>query len=169
MIIREAEIEDAKRLVKLFEEVDASSDYMLWEAGERQIGVEQQKKLIQNMRERKNSTILIAENSKKELDGYLFAMGGNAKRNKHSVYIVIGILEKSRGQGVGTLLFQSMEKWAKANGIQRLELTVITENKVAIALYNKMGFEIEGTKINSLKINDKFVDEYYMAKIISLA
>lgn len=35
------------------------------------------------------------------------AVGGNAKRNKHSAYIVMGILGEYRGKGIGAMLFKS--------------------------------------------------------------
>ncbi len=167
MIAREIKISDAEKLTHLIQQVEASSEYMLWEAGERKVENERQKKIIENMMANNNSTIFVAENKNNELVGYLFAIGGNAKRNKHSAYIVIGISENYRGQGVGTKLFKELEQWATQHGIYRLELTVVTRNQAGLSLYKKMGFEIEGTKRNSLFINDEFVDEYYMSKLIS--
>jgi len=45
-------------------------------------------------------------------------------------------------------------------------LTVVTQNKAGLSLYKKMGFEIEGTKRDSLFIDGKYVDEYYMSKLL---
>lgn len=64
------------------------------------------------------------------------------------------------------LLFNTLEEWAKDNGVHRLELTVMVHNEAGIALYKKSGFEIEGTKRHSLIIRGKFIDEYYMSKLI---
>lgn len=166
MIVREIELRDAKDFGRLLAQVDASSDYMLWEAGERDTGIEQQQAMIRNITAQSNSTILIAEQDEEEMLGYLLAIGGNANRNKHTAYIIIGIAEQARGQGVGSSLFQALEKWAIQKCIHRLELTVARLNKAGLALYKKMGFEIEGTKRDSLCIKGEFVDEYYMAKII---
>ncbi|WP_428848894.1 GNAT family N-acetyltransferase [Terribacillus saccharophilus] len=52
------------------------------------------------------------------------------------------------------------------HNVSRLELTVITENKAGVALYKKSGFDIEGTKRNSLIINGKTYDEYCMSKLL---
>jgi RimJ/RimL family protein N-acetyltransferase len=93
------------------------------------------------------------------------AIGGNARRNKHSAYIVVGILKDYRGQGVGTKLFKELEQWAFNHNIHRLELTVVTRNETGLSLYKKMGFQIEGTKRHSLFIDGEFVDEYYMSKL----
>lgn len=71
-----------------------------------------------------------------------------------------------RGEGIGTLLFEELERWAAKHHLHRLELTVVTRNEAGVSLYEKMGFELEGIKRDSLLINGEFLDEYYMAKIL---
>jgi RimJ/RimL family protein N-acetyltransferase len=165
LLIREIEREDAERFVTLINEVERESEFLLFESGERKLTVEQQGKRIELMKQEGNSTIFVAEENS-ELIGYLIAMGGQAKRNKHTVYLVIGILTEYRGQGVGSKLFQRLEEWATMQQLHRLELTVVTLNEAGVHLYKKMGFEIEGTKRNSLYIDGKFVNEYYMSKLL---
>jgi RimJ/RimL family protein N-acetyltransferase len=164
LIIRAAEPNDAKLLVNLIEQVE-SSGFMLFEPGERKISEEQMKKRIDSIKAEKYSTILLAENNG-DLVGYLFAVGGNPMRTKHSVYVAIGVAENERGKGIGGRLFEALEEWANQRSIHRLELTVITNNTAGIALYKKTGFEIEGTKRDSLLIGGKYVDEYYMSKLL---
>ena len=165
MIIREVITKDAEKLAILMQQVDHNSQYMLWEAGERNIPTENQIKMIEGIKNKDNSTILVAE-AEKELIGYMFILGGGARRQRHTAYIVVGILEEHRGKGIGTRLFSEMNEWASDNNIHRLELTVVIDNKAGVALYKKMGFEIEGIKKDSLLINDRFYDEYYMVKIL---
>lgn len=165
MIIREIKSSDAEKFVNLIQQVEGSSEYMLWEAGERNIRPEQQLKMIESIEGNENSTIFVAEKDN-ELVGYLMAIGGNARRRKHSAYIVIGIIEDYRGQGVGRKLFKELEQWATNHNIQRLELTVVTRNEAGLALYKKIGFKIEGTKKQSLFIDGEFVDEFYMSKLL---
>jgi RimJ/RimL family protein N-acetyltransferase len=165
MKIREIKVSDAENLVQLIQLVEAESEFMLMEAGERQITPEQQRNRIENMKKSENSTIIVAEKDN-NLVGYLFAIGGTVRRIKHSGYIVIGILKKYRGQGIGTKLFEKLEEWAIERNVHRLELTTVTRNEAGAALYKKMGFEIEGTKRKSLFIAGEFVDEYYMSKLL---
>lgn len=166
MIIREIHISDAEKFAHLTQQVEASSEYMLWEAGERKIRPQQTEKMLKTIEESENSTIFVAENDKNELVGYLLVVGGNARRNKHSAYIVVGISKDYRGQRVGTRLFEELEQWSLKHGISRLELTVVTRNEAGLSLYEKIGFEIEGTKRHSLFIDGEFVDEYYMSKLL---
>ncbi|RNA66894.1 GNAT family N-acetyltransferase [Alteribacter keqinensis] len=165
MIIRIAKQDDAEKLIDLIRQVESEADFMLMEAGERNTTAEQQRKQIEHLERQTNSTILVAEDAG-TLAGYLFAIGGSAKRTKHAAYLVIGILKAYRGQGVGTRLFQEVEKWARDNNVSRLELTAVTENKAGVALYKKSGFDVEGMKRQTLLINGEYYDEYVMGKVL---
>ncbi|MGE7602481.1 N-acetyltransferase family protein [Peribacillus sp. NPDC097675] len=165
MVIREIRVEDAEHFISLVKDVENTSEFMLMEPGERQTTPEQQRKQLEAMEHHENSTIFVAEEEGK-LIGYLIAMGGRAKKTIHSAYLVIGILKEHRGKGIGNSLFQNVMKWAPQHQISRLELTAVTQNETAVALYKKYGFDIEGTKRNSLVIQGKSYNEYYMAKIL---
>ena len=165
MIVREVKTSDANNLAVLIQQVDGSAQYMLWEEGERNIQLENQQKMIESMKNKDNSTILVAEDGNR-LVGYLLVIGGSARRNRHSCYIVIGILKEYRGKGVGSQLFDELERWASKHKLRRIELTVVTRNKAGLSLYKKKGFEIEGTKRNSLFIDGQYLDEYYMSKLL---
>ncbi len=165
MLIREIEPRDAENFRLLIEQVENQAEFMMMEPGERKTTPEQQLRQVEQIKKQTNSTVLVAEDQD-QLAGYMFAIGGSARRNSHAAYLVIGILPEYRGKGVGTQLFQQMEEWATEHGIARLELTVVTENEAGLALYKKQGFEVEGTKRQSLKINGRLVDEYYMSKLL---
>ncbi|HEX4946421.1 MAG TPA: GNAT family N-acetyltransferase, partial [Blastocatellia bacterium] len=47
----------------------------------------------------------------------------------------------------------------------RMELTVYTDNAAAIALYQKFGFEIEGTQRKAAFRDGVFVDTFLMARV----
>lgn len=164
MKIRQATINDADQLMNLISHVESTSDYMLMEPGERNNSIDQQTKMIKHFNQHEKSAIFVADNG--ALLGYLIVIGNSSLRNKHSAYLVIGVHAEARGQGIGRLLFEAVEHWAKSVHISRLELTVVTENEAAIRLYKNCGFEIEGTKRHSLLIQDNYFDEYYMSKLL---
>lgn len=99
------------------------------------------------------------------LAGFIGAYGGGYRRNRHEVYIVIGIQQAFTGQGLGRLLFETVEAWGAQHDIHRYKLTVMCHNSRAVRLYQKLGYQIEGLKKDSLLVNGHYVDEYYMAKI----
>jgi putative acetyltransferase len=54
------------------------------------------------------------------------------------------------------------DRWA---GVLRIELTVYTDNEVALRLYRNFGFEIEGTMRAYALRDGEFVDTYAMARL----
>jgi RimJ/RimL family protein N-acetyltransferase len=164
--IREIREGDAEAFLDLLTRIDAETDFMLLEAGERLTTVGEQRERIKDVLSRQNQTILVASRAG-QLVGYLMAFGGEVKRIRHRAYVVVGVLQSFTSRQIGTRLFTALDIWARRQGIQRLELTVRTDNERATGLYKKMGFAIEGLKWRSLKIKGMHVNEYYMAKILT--
>lgn len=164
MIIRKVETKDSERFLNMLIQLDNETNNMMFEPGERKTTIEEMKDIISNTNNSSSLTLVVED--KENIVGFLSAQRGFANRIKHRAHIVIGILRDYRGKKLGVELFQEMEKWALEINITRLELTVMTHNEGAIKLYKKMGFKIEGIKEKSLKVNEKYVDEYYMCKIL---
>ena len=165
MIIRKVRLEDTEQLLHLRIQLDNETQFMLFEPGERNTDLDEQRRQLEDTLSQEKQMIFVAEHNGK-LVGYLAAIGGKALRTRHSVEIVIGILQEFTGQGIGTQLFMAMEQWARQQQLHRLELTVMAHNIAGIALYKKQGFEIEGMRRHAYIINGQYVDEYYMAKIL---
>ena len=161
-IIRE---NDSEQFLLLGKELDEETQFMMLAPGERTITVEEQAQRIRNVLSRDNQVIFVVEHEN-QLIGFLGAYGEIYRRSHHCVYIVIGILQNFTGQGIGKQLFETVEKWALDHKLHRLELTVMSHNERAIRLYQKMGYQTEGIKQDSLWVNGEYVDEYYMSKIL---
>ncbi len=166
MNIRAIRESDAEQFLLLGKVLDEETQFMMFEPGERNMTVEEQTQLIRNVLSQNNQMIFVVEHED-QLVGFLEALGGNYRRNHDCVYIVIGIRHDFAGQGIGSELFEALEKWAVDHRLHRLELTVMSHNERAIHLYQKMGFKTEGTKKDSLLVNGRYVDEYYMARILN--
>lgn len=164
--IRPATLDDAAAFLALREQVDEETKFMMLEPGERQVTVEQERERIANNLKADNKQTFLADDDG-QLVGWLWANGGDYRRNHHTVHIVIGLRASHLGQGIGTGLFEACEQWAREKHLHRLELTVMTHNARGIALYNKMGFEIEGTAKHQLKVDGAYIDLYYMSKLLS--
>jgi putative acetyltransferase len=72
-----------------------------------------------------------------------------------------------QGQGWGAHLLQEIIAELQSQGIKRIDLIVESDNTRAIRLYQKLGFEIEGTLRKYFKRanQSQFVDDYLMAII----
>lgn len=156
---------DAEQFLSLCRQLDEETHFMMLEPGERATTLAEQRERIQRILAQANQTILVAE-AEGRLVGYIAGLGGDYQRNRRTVHIVIGILQSYSGQGIGKRLFQALEDWAVEQGIHRLELVVMTHNQRGIALYQRMGYQVEGVKRDDLFVDGGFIDQYMMAKLL---
>jgi RimJ/RimL family protein N-acetyltransferase len=136
------------------------------EPGERKTTDIEMKHYLIELLNRENAMIFVVEDNR-QLVGFLSAIGGTARRNYQTVYIVIGILESFTGKGIGKALFMETEKWAKEIGIHRLELGLMASNERALRLYTTLGFVQEGRKPEVFLVDGTYIDEIMMGKLIS--
>lgn len=164
MIIREIESRDADAFWQMQYELDKETNFMMYEPNERTKNIALIENIIQKAVDGSN-LLLIAE-SDTQIVGYISVQRGMPNRIKHTAYIVVGIRKAFQGKGIGTEFFRRLDLWAQQKGITRLELTVMCPNNVAKHLYEKNGFVVEGTKKNAMFVDGKYVDEFYMAKLL---
>lgn len=167
MRVREAIPSDSARLVAFFRTLYSETNYMLFEPDEFTVTEEQQARRLEEMARSESGVMFVCETGG-ELIGVVFGNRGIARRTRHSLYVVIGVLQAWNGQGVGRALLDALEAWARSKELHRLELTVDVTNQRAIALYEKCGFEREGVKRHSRRIDGKYSDELYMSKLIAV-
>ncbi len=105
-----------------------------------------------------------------EVDGLLVGqlslhMEPNPRR-KHVACIGMGVRDDWAGKGVGSaLLGAALEMADNWLNLQRVELTVYTDNQGALALYRKFGFVEEGLARGYAFRQGEYVDALYMARI----
>ena len=165
LTIRRAAEADAAAWLELARRIDDETRFMMFEPGERTTTDAEQAKRFRAMEAAGNQAVFLAEVDGEPI-GYLGAMGGPFNRSRHRVYLFIGIRDGYQGRGIGTALFTEIEAWARGWGAHRLELTVMPHNTAGLALYRKMGFDIEGTSRDSLCVDGAYVDEIMMAKVL---
>ena len=78
------------------------------------------------------------------------------------------MVKEWRGQGIGTMLMESLLEWATANPlIEKVCLEVFTTNSNAIRLYRKLGFVEEGLRLKDIKFGPgRYVDTLAMGKCV---
>jgi len=86
-------------------------------------------------------------------------------RLRHSGYLFIYVSTAYQGRGIGTSLLRALldvaDQWLL---LQRVELTVLTENEGAKRLYERFGFVVEGRRKMSVISQGKLKDEWLMAR-----
>ncbi len=87
-------------------------------------------------------------------------------RQLHAGWFGMSVHPQYWGLGVGSRLLESAldlaDNWL---GLKRLELEVLTDNRGAIHLYQKYGFEREGTKRLYSFGAGRWADAYFMARL----
>jgi putative acetyltransferase len=89
-------------------------------------------------------------------------------RRSHAAEIGMGVADDMAGRGIGTAMLEALidaaDKWL---AIERIELTVYTDNERAIRLYERYGFKCEGTFRAFAFRDGDYVDAVAMARLRS--
>ncbi len=87
-------------------------------------------------------------------------------RTRHVGHIGMAVRDDWQGKGIGTALMEAAldlaDNWLN---LIRIELHVYTDNTAGVALYEKFGFQIEGTHYLYAFRNGEYTDAYSMARI----
>jgi ribosomal protein S18 acetylase RimI-like enzyme len=81
----------------------------------------------------------------------------------HVGVLGIALLPEFRRQGIGGRLIRQTLDAARAFGLNRVELSVRENNASAIALYKRVGFEIEGLQRNATRVDGAYENVVLMA------
>jgi len=165
--IRTAVENDAAQLVALRRRLFAETSFMLFDPEEFTSTAEDERQFINWLTQRPNSRLLVATHEE-SLVGFVAVMGGERNRTKHSAPLFLGVAQAFWSQGIASRMLAEVIAWAPLAKLKRLELTVHTTNLKAIVLYLRHGFVVEGTRRCSMRINDKYIDEYLMSLITQI-
>lgn len=87
------------------------------------------------------------------------------KGNVFGMYVA----QESRLQGLGKSLMLELIRMARnCDGLEQINLTVVSDNDSAKKLYESLGFEVYGVERNALKYNGKYYDEDLMVLKVKL-
>ena len=81
----------------------------------------------------------------------------------HGGVLGMGLLPEFRRQGQGDRLIRQTLAAARAFGLTRVELSVRESNAGAVALYNRVGFEVEGLQRNATRVDGAYENVVLMA------
>jgi putative acetyltransferase len=68
-------------------------------------------------------------------------------------------------QGIGRRLMEEILEVANGLGLRRLWLTVTEDNRTAIRLYRRMGFEVEGKEREAVRRGKRFICLLIMGRL----
>lgn len=120
--------------------------------------------IADNLRENWPHVIALAEGN---VVGWCGITSYNRPVYSHAGNLGVGVIKSFRGMGIGEDLIKTAIELAKLKGLTRIELQVRESNKPAIALYEKLGFSVEGLHRNAIFQDDQYENQLTMALLLT--
>lgn len=165
VILRNARVSDAENLIEYLKITASETPYLMREADEVTLSLEQEKSFIQEIMDSDRELMLIAMLDGKHIGNCSLMSVGGYKRYRHRCSIAIALYQEYCGRGIGKIMMQTVLEIAKESGYEQAELEVIADNKNAITLYENLGFQKYGHFPDNMKYeNGEYADAYWMMK-----
>ena len=164
VVIREAEPGDAKELLNYIDRVAGESDYLGFGTGEFGLTEPEEAEFLERCRAAENQIYVVAT-VENELVGTLHFAAGRRPRVRHSGELGMSVSKNYWGQGIGSLLLDTLVTWAKQTGVvKKINLRVRSDNVRAITLYERKGFVTEGTLTREMFVGGHYYDLLAMGR-----
>lgn len=166
ILIREAHPDDASAVMTAIRSVMAEPDNNLNSTPDDfTTPPHDEHAFITRLAEEDNTLMLVAENFVHgEIVGVLTCLGDSRTARRHNARLGVLVTSPWRGRGIGKQLLREAIGWAQRHPtIRRLELEVLVRNTSAVALYQGLGFIVEGTARGAVFKRGFYMDTYYMA------
>lgn len=166
IIYRNPTIEDAQKIVDFYNYVGGETTYLSFEKDEYPLNVEAQVSAIKDL-EGSSSNIMLLAVDGEDIIGIATINSSHKIKARHEGELGIVVSKKYQGKGIGSELIKSLIEWARNNGVTtRLRLDTRADNTMAVSLYLKFGFIVEGCCKNSTLLNGKYYDLYIMGMML---
>ncbi|HEX2621487.1 MAG TPA: GNAT family protein [Phototrophicaceae bacterium] len=166
--IRKAVPDDAARLVAYVGELVHEPENGMLQTPAELRNEDQERQRIEEYNNLQNALIIVAIRTsaanEDEIVGMASYHGGRFLANQHSAMLGISIHRDFRNRGLGTAMMQVLIDYARSSGvIKRLDLGVFAYNDRAFHVYQKLGFQLEGTQRSAFFLDGQYVDCHMMS------
>lgn len=145
---------DAEAILAHLRQTSGETDYMIRYPEEVTLTVKEEEEFLENYQADPKSVMISAL-----VDGKIVGVVGlscvqDVMKYRHRAGFGISVQKAYWNLGIGTLLITELLRFAETAGYEQVELEVVGENEQAVRLYQKLGFEIYGTRERSSKYKD---------------
>jgi len=115
----------------------------------------------------KNKNLILVAQFGKHIVGHCMLDVYQHSTGKGISSLIINVHQDFQNKGLGTTMIERIIDWAKNKGMHRIELSVAAEHKMAVYVYGKVGFKIEGIQKEAYHGEDgKYHDKVIMGLIL---
>ena len=139
-ILRNGEESDKKIVLDNFRLTHGETDYLLSYPEESTFDEAQEGKFLKEKSESENEVEIVAFVNDEVAGTAGIESLGSKYKIRHRADFGISVAKKYWGLGIGKALMEACIECARNVGYLQLELTVVAENKRAVAMYEKAGF-----------------------------
>jgi len=120
--------------------------------------------VIDRIKPSKDKFVLGALDEYGSLEGIVALVRESGMKTTHKANIFgMYVTNEKRGQGIGKILMLELIKIARTiDGLEQINLSVVSNNEPARRLYQSIGFETYGIERNALKFHGQYYDEDLM-------
>jgi len=160
VIVRPFEKEDEDALYEIFQEVVDTGTQFPYESSSRE---EFRRQFFSTQ-----SQVFVCLSPANELIGGFYLKANYSGRSNHIANAAYMLKKSAQGKGIGTELVKASLQLAKERGFAAMQYNmVLSQNKIAVKLYHKLGFKIVGTIPNGVRNPDgSYQDGFVMYKKI---
>jgi RimJ/RimL family protein N-acetyltransferase len=157
--IRAARPDDASALAELIASVLEEGGHFGISAGEASRSSAEVQRIIARHTHHPGKLMLVAGRAA-DIVGMLEFSVDSRRAMSHTGSLSMMIAKSWRRRGIGTALLERALRWAEREPrVEKVCLSVLSGNRGAEALYDKMGFVIEGRRIKARKREDGGYDD----------
>ena len=98
--------------------------------------------------------------------GWVHINAPELEKLEHTAELTVGVIEEYRGRGVGSKLLDHGVDWTLDHDFEKLYNSVPATNERAIEFLESRGWETEAIRKRHYRIDDEYVDEVMMAKML---
>ncbi|RZT16468.1 GNAT family N-acetyltransferase [Fictibacillus sp. BK138] len=164
--IKEATKKDAQSMIDFYNVVGGETDFLSFGANEFKRNLQEYEEYITATSNEPNSIMLLVLIDS-EIISIATINSSQKERTRHVGTLGIVVSKKYTGLGLGKVLMNDLIEWAKQNGVtKKISLVTNENNTVAIELYKKLGFEMEGLLKQDNFINGVFNNTVIMGLLL---
>ena len=159
LLLRSLCAQDAEETLRVLKKTAGETGFMMRYENEWNVTTQQEREALAQTASAPKSLMLGAFVDGRLVGAANFRPVHPGDRARHRAGMGLSVLKAHWGKGIGTALIQALIDAARTTALEQLELSVMSQNTRAKALYTRLGFAEYGRLPRAIKHRDGTYDE----------